>query len=248
MGRLEGKCILVTGAGRGLGLAVARMCVAEGAQVIAVARDAQNLAKAIEPLGPHAVAIAGDLGEPAEVERIFSDVARRFGKLDALINNAAIYDVFGIAEAEAERIRATLNSNLLAPILCIRAATPLMRKAGGGDIVNITSESVTAPLALLTVYAATKAGLETLSRGLRTELRPDHIRVTALRLGIMLHLNPTMADPATQQRFVAANAAALQMMAANGGMATDSVAQVLINILTLPADACFELVDLRPRG
>jgi meso-butanediol dehydrogenase/(S,S)-butanediol dehydrogenase/diacetyl reductase len=247
MGRLDGKCIVVTGAGRGLGCALSRRFVEEGAQVVAAARNAERLAKAMEPLGSQVIAVAADLGEPADVDRVFAEVERRFGKLDVLINNAAIYDFFRIDEATPERIRATVHANLLAPMLCARAAVPLMRKAGGGDIINVSSESVRNPFAFLTAYAATKAGLENLSAGLRTELRTDRIRVTALRLGMMNDPEREMpADVDTLARFMQHNGAAL---AASGEMMEiDTVVRAVVNMLTSPADAAYDLVELRGRA
>jgi NAD(P)-dependent dehydrogenase (short-subunit alcohol dehydrogenase family) len=248
MGRLDGKAMVVTGAGRGLGRALVRRFVEEGAQVVAAARNGERLRAAVAPLGDKAVAVPADLGEPADVERVFAEVERSFGKLDVLINNAAIYDFFLIAKAAPERIRASVHSNLLAPMLCTRLAAPLMKKAGGGDIVNVTSEIVRNPYAYLTTYAATKAGLENFSAGMRTELRPDGVRVTALRLGVMddPDRGETTMDPETAQGFFQANAAAI---AASGTsmMAFESVAHAIMDMLTLPADAAYDFVELRPK-
>ena len=247
VGRLEDKRIVVTGAGRGLGRTIAHRLVAEGAIVIGVARNAERLATELEPLGSRAIGLVGDLTIPADVDRIFAEIERRFGQLDALVNNAAVYDVFNLEEAEPERIRATIDANLLAPILCIRGAMPLLRKAGGGDVVNITSESVHSPFALLSAYAATKAGLETLSRALRTELRPDRIRVTALRIGALSDPERKL-DPAIVGRFVQANAKVLKQAIGGRLIELDTVAGVLVDLLTLPPEAAYELVDLRCRG
>ena len=247
MGCLAGKAIVVTGAGRGLGRVLIRRFVEEGAQVVATARNGERLREAVAPLGERAVAVPADLGVPGDVERVFAEVERRFGKLDALINNAAIYDFFLIAKADPERIRASVNANLLAPMLCTRLATPLMRNAGGGDIVNITSEVVRIPYAYLSTYASTKAGLETFSAGMRTELRPDNIRVMALRLGVMDDPDrENTMDPETAQGFFQANAAAI---AASGTsmMSFESVAHAILDMLTMPADIAYDFVELRPK-
>ncbi|HEY3696171.1 SDR family oxidoreductase [Phenylobacterium sp.] len=247
MGRLDGKTIVVTGAGRGLGRQLIRRFVEEGGQVIAAARNAARLIQAVEPLGGRAIAVAADVGEPDDVARLFAEADKRFGKLDALINNAAIYDFFRIADAEPARIRTTVHANLLGPMLCTRAAIPLLRKAGGGDIINVSSESVRNPYAYLSAYAATKAGLENFSQGMRTELRPDNIRVTALRLGVMddPDRDATGMDLETQIGFAKANQAAL---AASGTskMSFDSVAHAIMDMLTMPADIAYDMVELRP--
>lgn len=248
MGRLEGRTMVVTGAGRGLGRTLIRRLVEEGALVIAAARDAARLEEAVAPLGGKAVAVAADLGEPADVERVFAEADRRFGKLDVLINNAAIYDFFRIAEAAPERIRTSVHANLLAPMLCTRAATPLLRKAGGGDIINVTSETVHTPYAMLSVYASTKTGLENFSVGSRRELRADNIRVTTLRLGAMgeADRDPGAAVPEAAQAFVQANAAALAA-ASTTLMSFDDVASCVVDMLTIPTPVSYDMVELRPR-
>ena len=247
MGHLEGKIIVVTGAGRGLGEALAHRLADEGAHIIALGRDAQRLATAIAPLGDRATAITGDLGVAADVDRIFSEIGHEFGKVDVLINNAAIYDVFSLEEADPARIRRTVDANLLAPLLCIRAAAPLMRNAGGGDIINMSSESATSPFLLLSAYAATKAGLETLSRAMSAELRPDNIRVTALRLSTMRSASADMT-PEVAGRFVTANAAALQRAMSGALIELDTVAETVVFLLTLPRDSTIELLDLKPHA
>lgn len=248
MGRLEGRTIVVTGSGRGLGRNLVRRIVAEGGQAVATGRRLAQIEEAVAPLGDQALAVAADLGEPADVERLFAETEKRFGKIDALINNAAIYDFFRIADATAERIRSSVHANLLAPILCTRAAIPLLRKTGGGDIINVTSEIVRQPFAFLTTYGATKAGLEHFSGGARSELRPDSIRVTTLRLGAMFDPERTEApaDPEVMKAFIEVNAARL---AASGKtlMALDDVSSCIVDMLTIPRALSYEFVELLPR-
>jgi NAD(P)-dependent dehydrogenase (short-subunit alcohol dehydrogenase family) len=103
MGKLDGKIIVVTGAGRGLGQAVMGRLVKEGAQVAAIGRDAARLADATGPLGGGAVPFAGDLGVAADVDAVFAAIEDRFGRIDGLVNNAAVYDVFEIVPARRYR-------------------------------------------------------------------------------------------------------------------------------------------------
>jgi NAD(P)-dependent dehydrogenase (short-subunit alcohol dehydrogenase family) len=90
MGRLEGRTMVITGAGQGLGRTMTRRFVAEGARVIAAARNLERLEEAIAPLGDKAFAVAADLGDPEGVDKVFAEADKRFGKLEVLIYNAAI--------------------------------------------------------------------------------------------------------------------------------------------------------------
>jgi meso-butanediol dehydrogenase/(S,S)-butanediol dehydrogenase/diacetyl reductase len=246
--RLEGKSIIVTGAGRGLGLSMMRRFVEEGAFVVAAARDLARLERVTAPFGDKAMAVQVDVGSPADVEALFEAVDKRFGKLDVLINNAAIYDFFQIDQVAPERIRTTVDSNLLGPMLCVRAAVPLMRKAGGGHIVNMTSEAVRNMYPFLTGYAATKTALENFSQGIRQELRPDNIKVSCMRLGAMdiredgraLGVDPQLAPKLMERIGGAASFSGTTLM--NLG----TVADAAVNVLTLPADSTFDFVELRP--
>jgi NAD(P)-dependent dehydrogenase (short-subunit alcohol dehydrogenase family) len=223
-----------------------RRFIDEGALVVAAARNGERLKKAVEPFGDKAMAITADVGEADDVERLFAAVDQRFGKLDVLINNAAIYDFYQLEEAPPERIRRTVHSNLLGPMLCIRAAASLMRKAGAGHVINVTSETVRNPYPYLTGYGATKAALENLSQGLRQELRPDNIKVTALRLGAM--------DDPERENSMDAHIAPKFMEKSVGAMAYsgatmmnfDTVVDATIEILTLASDTTFDFVELRP--
>jgi NAD(P)-dependent dehydrogenase (short-subunit alcohol dehydrogenase family) len=247
MGRLEDRVVVVTGAARGLGQAIMGKLVAEGAQVVALGRDQASLDAAAAPFGESVTALAGDLGVAADVDRVFTEVESRFGRINALVNNAAIYDVFDLEEAGPDRIRRSLDANLLAPMLCIRKVTPLLRKAGGGDIINMSSESAVRPFNLLSAYGATKAGLEAFSRAIGAELKADRIRVSTLRLGPMRGTASTMS-PEVMHRFMEKNAIALKTAAEGGMMELQSVAHVVTTLLTLPIDLACELIDLRPSG
>jgi NAD(P)-dependent dehydrogenase (short-subunit alcohol dehydrogenase family) len=247
MERLEGKIVIVTGAARGLGQALMGKLVGEGAQVVALGRDQRSLDAAAEPFGDAVTPLAGDLGVALDVDRVFAQVDAKFGKINGLINNAAIYDVFDLEEADPERIRRSIDANLLAPMLCTRKAAPLLRKAGGGDVINVSSESSVQPFTLLSAYGATKAGLEAFSRAIRAELKSQGIRVSTLRLGPMRGTASSMS-PQVMRRFTEKNAVALRTAAEGGLMDLQSVAQMVTTLLTLPIDLACELMDLRPSG
>lgn len=242
----EGKTVIVTGASRGIGRVAAATLAANGAHVILLARASAELDAACAQIGRAATAIATDVSDPDSVRAAFGAVADRFGKIDVLVNNAAICRPYLVAQAHDADILAEVSVNLIGPILCARAAIPLLIAAGGGDIVNVSSESVRMPFPHLTVYTATKAGLEAFSAGLRAELRPHGTRVTTMRLG-------NVVETSIARNWTAENAASLAgalrhsghiEFTGKGGSAA-TVAQALLNLLSLPRDFNTDLIELR---
>jgi meso-butanediol dehydrogenase / (S,S)-butanediol dehydrogenase / diacetyl reductase len=183
MRALDGKVVAVTGASSGSGLGVARRFVAEGAEVVLLARGRERLERVAAELGERAAAISTDVGDPDSVRAAFEQIGARFGKLDVLVNNAAIYRPCAVEHLSDDDIRRQLVTNLAGPVHTCRAAIPLLRAAGGGDIVNTSSESTLHPFPMLSLYVATKAGLEAFSKVLAEELRDDDIRVTTVVQG-----------------------------------------------------------------
>lgn len=183
MGKLDGKTALITGASSGSGLGIARRFIKEGAIVILTARGENRLVEATRSLGQRAVPIAMDVGRPETVDSTFDEVAGRFGKLDILINNAAVYRPAAVENLDNETVQAQVNTNFLGAVHTCRAAIPLLRAAGGGDIVNTSSESTGHPFPLLSIYVASKAALEAFSRVLAMEVRHENIRVSTLVQG-----------------------------------------------------------------
>ncbi len=182
-GALDGRVAAVTGASRGIGKTIARMLAAAGARVALLARSADQLADVAASIGPAALAIPVDIGDPASVADAFATIARKLGRLDVLVNNAAIAWPHRIEEVSDDNLLTEIATNLTGPILTSRSAIPLMRAAGGGDIVNLSSESSHDPFPFLVVYSATKAGLEVFTQGLAHEVKQDGIRVTLLAIG-----------------------------------------------------------------
>lgn len=249
MGLLQDKVIVITGAGRGLGRIVAHRLAAEGARVALLGRTGALLEKTVaECPDGSAFAFPGDLGVIDECRAAFEGVRGKFGKIDALINNAAIYEFFRIDEATPEQIKKTIDANLLGPMLAVNFATPLLRASGAGEIINISSDSVQIPYAFLTAYSTTKAGLETFSRGIRLELKEDNVRVTTLRVGALddPDRDSMPADMDTLTRFMEANAAVIAAAVAGGAISLQSVAAMIVTILAFPRDGSLEHVELRP--
>jgi NAD(P)-dependent dehydrogenase (short-subunit alcohol dehydrogenase family) len=177
------KVVLVTGASSGIGLAAAHRFAADGARVIMVARGSERLAAASAAVGSAALPIAADVGNPDSVRGVFAQVEDRFGHLDVLLNVAGVARVRLIEEATDEDIAATVGTNFMGPIYTTRSAIPLLRQAGGGDIVNVSSEVTLDDLPLMTLYSATKRGLDGFTRTMTKELRADGIRVSLMVMG-----------------------------------------------------------------
>jgi NAD(P)-dependent dehydrogenase (short-subunit alcohol dehydrogenase family) len=181
----DGKVALVTGAARGIGLATAKHFLAAGWRVALLDIDGATLARSIAEIGkPDAtLPLIADVAEPREVAAAFEDLARRFGRLDALVNNAGVAVFKRLEETTAEEWARVIAVNLTGPFLCSNAALPLMHKAGGGAIVNITSISGLRASTLRVAYGTSKAGLAHLTKQQAAELARFNIRVNAVAPG-----------------------------------------------------------------
>ena len=182
-GVVAGKVAAITGASAGSGLGIAGRFACEGADVVLLAREKRRLEAVAEDIGPAAVPIACDVADPASVGAAFDRIGERFGRLDVLINNAAIYRPCAVEHLSDEEIHRQVSTNLLGPVYTARAAIPLLRASGGGDIINTSSESTLHPFPMLSMYVATKAALEAFGVVLAQELRDDDIRVTTVVQG-----------------------------------------------------------------
>src|ERR1700732_1524017 len=243
---LAGKVAVVTGASRGLGKRICEAFVRRGAQVAMLARNPEALSAAAAGLGPSARAWATDIADPKAILRSFEAIIESFGGVDILINNAAVGHLQPIEEADDALLQEEIATNLLGPIYCIRSVIPHMRNRGGGDIVNITSESVRMPYPFLTVYAAAKSAIETLSVGLRAELRGENIRVSVLRSG-------RLAESAFNRDWPEGRRAEYREIvqkegyyALSGGTISPEItAQAIVDLVCLPRAARVDLLELR---
>lgn len=180
-GQLEGRVVVVAGASTGIGRATAELFAREGASLVLLARRRDRLEEAARATG--GAAVVADVSDPASVRAAFAEVDRLHGRLDVLLNVAAVGRVRTIEESTDEDVAAIFGTNLLGPVYTTRSAIPLLRRAGGGDIVNVSSESTLAYLPYMVLYAASKAGLDGFSRMAMHELKPEGIRVMSLVAG-----------------------------------------------------------------
>jgi NAD(P)-dependent dehydrogenase (short-subunit alcohol dehydrogenase family) len=177
--------VLVTGAARGIGLATARRFLADGWNVALLDIEGELLRAAVGGLdaADRTLALHCDVSDAAAVAKAMDEVSRRFGRLDALVNNAGIATFAPILETSDEDWSRILAVNLTGPFLCTKAAAPLMREHGGGAIVNITSISAVRASTLRSAYGTSKAGLAHLTKQLAVELAALGIRVNAVAPG-----------------------------------------------------------------
>lgn len=231
-----GKTIVITGAGVGLGRALARRFASDGDTTILLGRTFSKVQAVAEELGDPHFAVECDVGSADSVRAAFARIAERFPRIDVLINNAAIYEPFTVAEAKDEQITSIINTNLAGPVFCSRAAIPMMDK--GSHIVNVGSESVAEPFVMLSLYQCTKAGLERFTESLRRELEPDGIRVSTVRAGPMMEEGKEMPqwDPDAAMRFYEGCLASGIDFAKRPISHVNSVTDVFRALIDLPPD------------
>ncbi|MFT4098645.1 MAG: SDR family oxidoreductase [Rhodoblastus sp.] len=178
------KVALVTGAARGIGLATAKRFLDAGWSVGLLDNDAETLADAGRALASpdRVVELPADVSKPEDVERAVAHVREKFGRLDALVNNAGIAHFGPVMETPLHVWREILDVNLTGPFLMTKAAVPLMRETGGA-IVNITSISSLRASTLRVAYGTSKAGLAHLTKQLAVELASYGVRVNAVAPG-----------------------------------------------------------------
>lgn len=231
-----GKTIVITGAGEGLGRALARRFAADGDETILLGRTFSKVETLANELGDAHLAIECDVSSADSVRAAFAKIAERHPKIDVLINNAAVYEPFTVAEAKDEQIDSIIGTNLNGPIYCCRAAIPMMEK--GSQIINVSSESVAEPFVMLSLYEASKAGLEKLTHTLEKELEPDGIRVSCVRAGPMFEEGKSSPswDPDAAMRFAQGCAANGLNMMERPISHVASVTDVFRAVIDLPPD------------
>jgi NAD(P)-dependent dehydrogenase (short-subunit alcohol dehydrogenase family) len=186
MGRLAGKVALISGAARGQGEAEARLFAREGASVVlgdVLVEQGEQVAREVSEAGGNAIFVRLDVSKEGDWTQAVEVAERTYGKLDVLVNNAAIAAVEGIMETSIELWERVIAINQTGTFLGMRAAIPAMRRAGGGSIVNISSVLATMGSGNSASYTASKGAVTALTRTVSVELATEGIRVNAVHPG-----------------------------------------------------------------
>ena len=183
--RLKGKVIIITGSTTGIGRAIAGRCVAEGARVLVHGRDRAHGEAVVARLGPAAVLHLDDLADPACPARIAAAALAAFGRIDAVVNNAAIVPRTTIHTAKVADFDFTMAVNVRAPLFLIQAAFPQL-KANRGSVLNIGSINAHSGEPTFLHYSMSKGALQTLSRNLANAHGADQVRFTHFNVGWVL--------------------------------------------------------------
>jgi 3-oxoacyl-[acyl-carrier protein] reductase len=188
VGKLDGKVAVVTGASKGIGASIAKHLAAEGAAVVvnyqSSKTDADSVVAEILGVGGKAVAIQGNIAKAADIDRLFSETKKAFGRLDILVNNAGIYEFAALENVSEEHFHKQFNLNVLGLLLATRKAAECFG-AEGGSIINIGSVAGVNPQPGASVYSATKAAVDAVTKSLSKELGPRKIRINSLNPGMI---------------------------------------------------------------
>jgi NAD(P)-dependent dehydrogenase (short-subunit alcohol dehydrogenase family) len=243
---------VVAGASAGVGRAVAARFARDGADVVLLARNRDRLMTAACEIGERAHPLVADVGEPASVGAAFDQIGRRFGHVDVLVNNAAIGRVTRIEDATDDDISSVVHTNFLGPIYTTRRAIPLLRAAGGGHVINVSSEVTLDDMPHMTLYSSTKRAVNGFTTSMTKELRGEGIRFTLVILGSVGGTD--FAHDWTADTVEAAT----PVWAADGyghrvsrnyrPMTAECVAPEFLHIVTRPPEMMIDVVHLRAAG
>jgi 3-oxoacyl-[acyl-carrier protein] reductase len=182
---LRDRACVITGGSRGIGLATARLLAAEGARLLLVARSEGDLAAAAEQCTGQAEILAADITEPDVAEQILATCEQRFGRIDALVNNAGMTKMAALDELTDSDWQDQWELHVMAPMRLMRAVAPRMAAAGWGRIVNVCSSSGKRPSQRNGAYSVTKAAQLSLSRTYADAFAPQGVLVNAIAPGVV---------------------------------------------------------------
>jgi NAD(P)-dependent dehydrogenase (short-subunit alcohol dehydrogenase family) len=222
MGQLDGKTAIITGAGSGIGKGIARALAREGAQLVLAGRTAATLEATAEELrqaGSKPYIIQTDVTDEAQVAALFAQTLQHTGRVDLVVNNAGAFDGGPIEDLSLATWQHVLATNLTGPFLCTREAMAIMKRQGGGRIINIGSISAQVPRMYSIPYTTTKHGLMGLTKAAALEGRDYGVVVSCLHPG----------NVATERRQTSSAAQDQEPM-----MTPDELAVAVVTMATLP--------------
>jgi NAD(P)-dependent dehydrogenase (short-subunit alcohol dehydrogenase family) len=229
--KLAGKIALVTGGSRGIGHAIAEALLEEGAKVAICGRSKDSLDKAVKDLSAKGeiVGTTCNMGRNEEVEALFTFLNERFGGLDVLVNNAGIGHFAPVHELTLEQWREVIDTNLSGVFYATRAAVPMMRKRGGGFILNICSLAGKNPFAAGAAYNASKFGLNGMTEAMMMDLRYENIRVSQIMPGsVETEFRPGGSDDAEWK------------------LSARQIAETAVHLIAMPERNLASRVEMRP--
>ena len=188
MSKLTGKAAVVTGASKGIGASIAEHLAAEGAKVVvnysSSKAGADKVVANIKSKGGEAIAVQANVAKEAEIETLFAETKKAYGKLDILVNNAGVFEFLPLDAVTPEHFHKQFDLNVLGLILTTKEAVKLIGPSGG-SIINISSIVGPMPAPTASVYSATKAAVDAVTVALAGELGPKKIRVNSLNPGMV---------------------------------------------------------------
>jgi len=234
MSEIKGKVAVVTGGTKGIGRAIAKALVSDGANVAITARNEDEVGKTVTQLKKIASGtVAGyvcDVRDYEQVKSVFATVAKEFGSLDILINNAGIGIFASVESMSVDDFRAVLETNVFGVFYCCHEAIPLLKQRGGGYIINLSSLAGANAHPQMAAYNASKFGLNGFSEALMQEVRHDGIKVSYIMPG---SVNTEFGgdEPSDSKSWQ---------------LQPDDVAQVVLDLLAYPDRALPSRVEIRP--
>jgi len=189
MSKLKGKVAVVTGASKGIGAAIAKRLAADGASVVvnyASSRDgAEKVVNEITEAGGKAIAVGASVSKEEEIQTLFAETKKAYGKVDILVNNAGVYAFSPLDQVSAEDYKRQYDTNVLGLLLTTKAALSLIPEEGG-SVVNISSIVSTLAPAASSVYSSSKGAVDSITKSLAKELGPRKIRVNSINPGFVV--------------------------------------------------------------
>jgi 3-oxoacyl-[acyl-carrier protein] reductase len=189
MKKLSGKVAVVTGASKGIGAAIAKQLAADGAQVVvnySTSRDgADKVVQEITEAGGDAIAVGASVAKEADIQALFAETGKAYGKVDILVNNAGVYGFASLEQVTADEYRRQHDTNVLGLLLTTKAALPYF-PSEGASVINISSVVSSLAPPTSSVYAATKGAVDTITKALAKELAARGIRVNAVNPGLVI--------------------------------------------------------------